>query len=254
METQIIRYRKLFQVEVLLHHLLDEGVVLFDDLSDAAKLRKLGRYQISQWMEFVPGDATAAAMAGLGWVFKPTSTGFLVVASADPETNSPMTLPAPDLKLDFEMVLHKAGFSEFSAFPLPGKLEGKRALYVFDTAATNAGNAAAFPTIAMVPPGFSNSVVYEPGQIVRSGSNRFVSKQKTMGNATSSNEHWVRIGEGLPYANSAHLARRDDFPVSDRAFGLIRVDCAPNLGDFGLFQGSNLRSPVYKIRLRKKAA
>lgn len=252
METITVRYRKLFQVEVLLHHLLDQGEALFDDLSNEVKLRKLGRYQLGQWMEIKPTEATKLAMSGLGWTFKHSATGFLLAASASsPESNTPKVAPQADLKLDFEMVANNAGFAAFSAFPLPGNLNGNRAFYLFDNAATHGASADAYPALALAPPVYNNSSTYEAGSMVSSGGNRFVAKKKTKGNAPVAGAHWAGVPEAVRYANGAHLKARTSFPISENAFGIVRIHCSNGLGDFGLFDGSDFRSPIFKIRLRK---
>jgi hypothetical protein len=253
METLTLRYRKLFQVEVLLHYLLDTGNTLFDNLSSEEKLRKLGRYQIGQWMDIKPTPATKEAMNGLGWVFKPTQTGFLAVANAaTPTSNQPKTPPPAGLKLDFELVANNAEFGSFSAFLLPGKIAGKRAFYLFDNAITNGSNAGAFPNLALAPPNYQNTTTYPAGSMVSQGGQRFMAKKTTLGNAPVVGEHWALVAEPTQYANGAHLHDGDGLALSDRAFGLVRIHCGGGLGNFGLFNGQNFQSPTFKIRLRRK--
>jgi hypothetical protein len=250
METLTVKYGKLFQVEVLLHYLLDDGATLFDNLSDALKIRKLGRYRLARWMEVRPTEATKSAMKGHGWNFRQTPTGFLVAtATTGPNNDRPALVPAPSLRLDFELVANSAGFAEFSALPLPGKLNGERAVYVFDNSLATVPS----PDLALPPPAFSNAAAYGPGDMVQSGGNRFVAKQKTQGNPAVAGPNWEAVTEPLPYANAAQLAPRNGLGLGDAAFALVRIHCAAGLGNFGLFNGQALRSPTFKIRLRKRS-
>ncbi len=233
----------------MLHYLLDAGNTLFDNLAAGVKVKKLGRYRIGQWMDIKPTSATEQAMGGLGWVFKPTTTGFLIATAASgPNNDRPATPPPATQKLEFELVANNAEFGQFSAFPLPGKLNGERALYIFD----NSLATVPFPDLTVPPLAYDNAVTYELGSIVTNGGSRFVAKGKTLGNAAVAGAHWAQITEPLPYANAAQITSRVGLPVRDGAFGLVRISCANGLGNFGLFNGQTLRSPTFKIRLRRK--
>lgn len=257
MDTITIKYKKLVQVELLLHHLLNEGNTLFDNLTAAQKIKKLSRYDIGQWIEIVPTPSSILAMNALGWVFKKSTTGFLIAsaaAAAGGGLSKPSNPPSKTLKLDFELVAVNTGFSQFSALPLPGKISNQRAYYLFDNVATSSDGTVSFPDLALRPPAFNIATTYEPGAIVRNAGKRFVARVKNLGINTTDAGRWQEILESQPYANSAQLAAAGTLPVGDRAFGMIRLHCADGLGSFGLFDGENLRSPVFKIRLRKMVA
>lgn len=252
----MIKYRKLFQVEVLLHHLLDEAGTLFDNLTASAKIRKLGRYDLRRWVDIQPTTATLEALRGHGWVFKITPTGFLIVASANvvsPVVSKPQNPPSENLVLDFEMVANDGSFGQFSAFPLPGKLSGQRAVYLFDNRDASI-DGASFPDLALTPLTFSLTTEYQPGDIVRNAGKRFFAKTKNLGISTGNAARWQEITESLGYVNAAQLSPGDTLPVSAGAFGLIRVHFSNGLADFGLLENGNLKSPVFKIRLKKMAA
>jgi hypothetical protein len=253
-ETIVIKYRKLFQVEVLLHHLLDEAGTLFDDLEPLAKVRKLGGYDLRQWMGIEPTTACREALAGQGWVFKTTPTGFLVVASANVDGPAkPANPPSETLVLDFEMAVNDGSFGKSVALPVPGKLDGQRAVYLFDNRDASI-DGASFPDLALVPLTFSLTTEYQPGDIVRSAGKRFFAKTKNLGISTSDGTRWQEITENFGYANAAQLSAGGTLPVSAGAFGLIRLHFSSGLADFGLLDNGNLRSPVFKIRLKKMAA
>ncbi len=251
METVMVKYAMLFKLDVWLHHLLDLDGTLYDDLTPNVKVLQLGKYRLGEWMDIKPTETTKAAMAGLGWSFKVTSTGFLVVAAADSDDASKIAiLPPENLVLEFEMVANKADFGQFSAFPLPGKINGQRAFYVFDSAATIIENATAYPTLALRPPAFSNVETYVPGTMVRNGNARFVAKVKTTGVATSNTNNWLPVTESLPYASASQLDSGEELSISPNAFGLVRIHCGSSFGNFNLLNGQNLLTKEFKIRLR----
>lgn len=255
MDTISVKYAKLFKLDIFIHHYLDKNGLFFDSLPPATKLLQLGKYRLGDWMEITPTDATKRAMAGLGWNFKPTATGFLVSTATLPGNAARAAVPpSPNLVLEFEMVANRPDFGQFSAFPLPGKIAGKRARYLFDTSVTSSENAASFPTLALLPPAFSNAITYGPGEMVRSGNNRFVAKKKTQGVATSNNQNWLPVTEPFSFANSSQLISAEGLDIRPSAFGLIRIHCGGSVGNFSLFNGKDLASPNFNIRLRNHPA
>lgn len=253
METIRIRYKKLFQVEILLHHLLDSKTQLFDNLNPADRLKKLGRYDLRHWMEIEPTVVCRTSLAGHGWVFKHSQTGFLVAASAEAVSDTvfkPENAPKASLALDFEVKVNDPAFGSFSALPLPGKLGGGRAFYLFDNKNAH-DDGTAFPNLTVKPPLFSLSAEYLQADIVRNLGKRFQAKTKNLGVSTTDTTRWAEITESLDYANGAQKVIPDAVPASGNAFGVIRIHCPEGLGSFSLLNNGNLTSPVFKIRLKK---
>jgi hypothetical protein len=69
------RYLRLFEVRLLHHYWLNEGEVLFDELPDELKRRRLLTYDARSFLSVEPTSDTAALLAGLKAVFKPTGLG-----------------------------------------------------------------------------------------------------------------------------------------------------------------------------------
>lgn len=251
METISVKLMLLFKVDILLHRLLDTSNIMYDDLPDADKIKRLGQYDVRTWIDIVPNKATQKTLSGLGCTFKPTATGFLVTARAHPDNPTrPIVTPRADQMLEFEMKANNPGFGQFSAFPLPGKIDGQRAIYLFDNTVVNSDNPGAFPNLSLNPPVFSLTEDYGAGAIVSNGDNRFVAIRQSKGMATSNTTYWRPIPEAIPYANEAHLSVNESQEHSPDAFGLLRVHCGPAAGAFRLFDGQEFRSPVFNLRLR----
>lgn len=253
METIRIRYKKLFQVDILLHHLLDSKTQLFDNLTPAERQKKLDRYDLSQWVTIEPTASCRTSLAGLGWVFKLSRTGFAVAASVEAVSSSvfkPKNAPGAALKLDFEVTVSDPAFTGFSALPVPGKLDGGSAFYLFDNKNAHS-DGTAFPSLAVKPPVFSLTTEYLQGEIVRNQSKRFQAKTKNLGVSTTDTARWAEITESLDYANGAQKIAPENVTASGDAFGLIRIHCQEGLSSFSLFNSGNLTNPVFKIRLKK---
>jgi hypothetical protein len=115
-EVVRIGYTRLVDVRVLHHFWLDEGATPFDAIGDAGlKARRLLTYDVRRLLAFQPSEATAATIAGLRGVFRPTGLGFVVavpddtVVPLDAELEFFVTVTAPDY----------AGYTSLSLRPQP---------------------------------------------------------------------------------------------------------------------------------------
>lgn len=75
-----LRYARLFEVRVLHHFWLDDGLTVFDP---AAQAQRLLTYDVRRLLDFRPSAATAGTVAGLRGVFRATGLGFLVAVPGD---------------------------------------------------------------------------------------------------------------------------------------------------------------------------
>jgi hypothetical protein len=111
-----VGYTRLFEVRVLHHYWLDEAATPFDAIADdATRSRRLQGYDVRRLLSVRPSAATAATIAGLRGVFRPTTLGFLVAVPDDAvvplDTTFEMfvTVVAPDY----------AGYTSLSLRPQP---------------------------------------------------------------------------------------------------------------------------------------
>lgn len=75
-------YKPLFEVRLLHHYWLDQGELGFDSLSADTQTSRLLAYDVQSILSVVPTASTATLLAGLGCIFKPTASGFIVAVSA----------------------------------------------------------------------------------------------------------------------------------------------------------------------------
>lgn len=78
------RYTRLFEVRILHHYWLDDGITTFDNIPDTAvKTRRLLTYDVRKLLTINPGKTTAETIAGLRGVFRMTGLGFVVAVPDD---------------------------------------------------------------------------------------------------------------------------------------------------------------------------
>ncbi|MES2731551.1 MAG: hypothetical protein V4714_07375 [Bacteroidota bacterium] len=110
-ERIVIGYRRLFEVRLLHHYWLDEGLTLFDALSDQKKDKYLLAYDRRPFLSVVPTAATEKVLKGLQSVFKNTALGFVV---AVPKA----TLIPDDAVFEFVLTVQHADFFNYTALTL----------------------------------------------------------------------------------------------------------------------------------------
>jgi hypothetical protein len=110
-ETTTTGYRRLFEVRILHHYWLDEGVTLFDGFAEDVRNLKLLKYNISNILSVYPTPGTKNLLNTLKAVARQTGTGLVV---AIPEEN-----PVPDnLILTFTLEIKDPAFFSYTAMTL----------------------------------------------------------------------------------------------------------------------------------------
>lgn len=116
-ERIVTGYRRLFEVRVLHHYWLDEGLTVFDNLPDQTRTNRLFTYDVRSLLTVAPTSSTTNRLNGLGCVFKPTPLGWIVAV--------PAARPVPDDALfEFALTVARADLFNYTALLLP-----KRPIY-----------------------------------------------------------------------------------------------------------------------------
>ncbi|QDA61602.1 hypothetical protein [Hymenobacter jejuensis] len=107
-----IGYQRLFEVRLLHHYWLDEGLTVFDALLDAVQLKRLLTYDVRSFLAIEPTPATAQALQGLRGVFKSTALGGVVAVKKD-------TVIPDDAVFEIVITVQNAHFFDYTALTLP---------------------------------------------------------------------------------------------------------------------------------------
>lgn len=110
-EKVIIGYKRLFEVRLLHHYWLDDGVTIIDSFQREKKLRVLRDYDISQFLNIMPTPDSENKIKGLKGVFKKTATGFVVAVPK-------MAVIPDDYFLCFVITVTNASFYNYTALTL----------------------------------------------------------------------------------------------------------------------------------------
>ncbi|MGR9505549.1 hypothetical protein ACU8MW_17760 [Rhizobium leguminosarum] len=79
-ERATTAYRRLFEVRLLHHYWLDDGVGVFDNSPAAGRQARLLAYDARAFLNVRPTQSTSDLLRGLGCIFRPTALGFVVAA------------------------------------------------------------------------------------------------------------------------------------------------------------------------------
>ena len=72
-------YKRLFEVRILHHYWLDEGQIIFDNLPESKKTKRLLDYRIDRMISISPTPKTQKLLNGIGALAKQTGLGLVVV-------------------------------------------------------------------------------------------------------------------------------------------------------------------------------
>lgn len=111
-ERIVTGYRRLFEVRVLHHYWLDEGLTVFDDLPDQTRTHRLLTYEGQSLLTVTPTSSTANQFNGLGCVFKPTALGWVVAIPAE------RSIP-DDALFEFALTAANADLFNYTVLLLP---------------------------------------------------------------------------------------------------------------------------------------
>jgi hypothetical protein len=112
----MIRYRPLFDVDIVHDYFLSRGDVVREAQADADRAAIANLYSVDDFLEVFPDEATEAALAGHRMLFRTTAAGFSVAVRLDPSASDvrPMVPPADDLKLTFVLRLTDGSFANYT--------------------------------------------------------------------------------------------------------------------------------------------
>jgi hypothetical protein len=107
-------YKRLFEVRILHHFWLDEGITVYDSLSETAKIKKLLNYSLNGFIRVKPLPFTALALSGIKAILKQTSHGIVVVVPDD-------AIIPDDTQFTFSFEITESSFFRYSAFTLQNR-------------------------------------------------------------------------------------------------------------------------------------
>ncbi len=108
------RYRSLFNIEILHHYFLDEGIEVYGDgLSESKMEKNLSLYKLSDFMDIRPSKKTVQLLRNTRSRFTQTRVGFQV-ATAEDEDDKPFIPFSNDLQLDFIATIKDPFFENYT--------------------------------------------------------------------------------------------------------------------------------------------
>ncbi|MDY0389487.1 MAG: hypothetical protein RBQ88_01070 [Desulfobulbus oligotrophicus] len=204
-----VTYTILFEVKILHHYLLNNGLKNFTSMSAAEQAELMLLYDISDIFQITPSVQTQKDLTRHQCIFKQTATGFLVglktEKAMDPsQPDIPFHSLDNDLIFTFNIHIKDYNLLNYTALPLTGNT-GQ--VYLFSNLATTPGKL--FPSLCSLPGTFSPGRTYMPGDTLidnpAAPTRLFTAKVKTTAAPTSSSD-WLaeQQSNGLPmsYANA----------------------------------------------------
>ena len=105
-------YKRLFDLHLLHHYWLDDGIVVFDQIADKAKkYQRLLTYDMRSFLALAPAPATIKIIRSLGCIYKNTALGCVMAIPADTK------IPAAT-SFNFIVTVQSAAFFNYTALTL----------------------------------------------------------------------------------------------------------------------------------------
>lgn len=116
----MIRYRTLFEVDIVHDYFVNRGEVVIEAQPDEDRAALAALYSAADVFEIEPDAPTRAALAGHKLLFRSTRSGFIVVVQADASTPPrPIIAPGDGFRLAFVLRLRDARFANYTELGPP---------------------------------------------------------------------------------------------------------------------------------------
>jgi len=117
-----ITYRTLFSVDIWHHFFLDDETGNFIGLVAERRNQIKSRYNLADFLNIQPSEATLDVLKGHQLIFKVTSSGFVIAAKADPADTSKIFNPLDDHQiLRFTISSNDSSFQNYTNFQKSSK-------------------------------------------------------------------------------------------------------------------------------------
>lgn len=104
-------FKRLFEVRLLHHYWLDDGLNIFDTLPDIVRNKRLLEYDSRNFLEIKPTSSTQNKLKGLGGVFRNTALGLVVAVPKN-------TQVADNETFTFVITVNDPNFNNYTALTL----------------------------------------------------------------------------------------------------------------------------------------
>jgi len=252
MEKMIIKYQALVRIEILHHYFLDEGNQAFGgspDLPPGRKKKKLEAYNVHDWLEITPDVATRTRMHGANLLMKKTKTGFLIISAIKSVHMPKIQLEA--LTLNFLLLVTSQEMAARTALPTVTWKDGQAMLYVFGNEVSR-NYRAPYPSLSLPPERYASTQTYQPGDIVKAGTQQFVAIAPTTGITPPSPPHWRETDGTLSYATRRNLRPKPP-SAPDAAMAQLSITIKAGTNSFDLLTPLKAIHPnrVFQLHLEK---
>ncbi|WP_207431421.1 hypothetical protein [Sabulibacter ruber] len=256
METSSRRFQKLLAMDIFHHFFLDEGGKVFDGTQPLPPVRlaqKLKVYDVREWLQIEPDEATRKTLQTHGLLLKPTKTGFQVLAQlADvlPGTRKPQ-VKLEKVTLGFWLKWSNPNVPAQTALAYRTKPTGERGFYLFGNQWARVLGGA-YPNLGLPLPTYRAEEEYLPGDLVRKDGKHYLSIAKSKGAAVTDAAFWKPTDAKISYASRQSLRTPADALPQD-VWGKIEISGQPGLSNYSLLTGTGdlKNSQVYKLHLDK---
>ncbi len=173
-----IAFKKLFRVEILHEHYLNNGFSskadkqeagffeIYDKKAeeDANRIENtLSKYSISQDIEFVPTEKTRQFLRRQRMIMRQDKKGFFIAVEVKDEKLPFIPLAEGD-SMSFQIRLKNPEWVNFTAMKVRQRMP---VVYYFDN--VNDSGEKEYPSLSLLPPPINKSVGHEMGELVRNG-------------------------------------------------------------------------------------
>lgn len=273
--AEIVRtgYQRLFEVRVLHHYFLDEGIQDFTTLApDEQERRLLSGYDVRQFLSFQPTLSTQKMIGGMHGVFKSTPLGFVVAVPADAKVPG-------DARFEVFATVESADFMNYTSLTLSRpkivEIQHGGQIFRYKELALLLGNSNGVKKtvsgtdllcLSTTIPAFVSGPVYPVESFVLDGAVLYQADRDT---AQAPPADWNALGT-LPRPVYVH---QDDAPLltlpdgstlrgieltnelPDDIFALIRIDVMPADTDFQILSGGipKTPAPVFEIHFKNRS-
>jgi hypothetical protein len=155
----MIRYRRLFRVDIAHDYFLSRGEVVTEAQSESTRVALTREHSVRRYLDIVPDEATEATLRGHRMIFRTTESGFFIavrLAEGVPDVR-PAIVPAADFSLTFALKLADPRFANYTELGPSGS-----DFHVFGNDSLN--RVAGINYLTRATPAFDNTRRYAAGE------------------------------------------------------------------------------------------